>query len=105
MTIPVLLAGINGINARNSLRALIPSGSTVSQVVIYFGALFVVGLGVFAWAILFHRRRRQRHSHHHHRSRPTVKHLQQPEAFPAQRTLAQAGGLPPIRGEKQPPLV
>jgi len=105
MMIPVLLAGINGINARNSLRALIPSGSTVSQFLIYFGALFLVGLGLFAWAILYHRQRQRRQPRHHRRSRSVGQASRQSEVLPTHRTLAEAGGLPPVRGDKQsPPL-
>jgi hypothetical protein len=102
MMTPGLLAGINSINARNSLRALIPSGSTVSQVLIYFGALFLVALAIFARAVIFRRQRHRRHSHHH-RPRPASKHHRQPEVLPHHRTLAETGGLPPIRNEQQPP--
>jgi hypothetical protein len=100
MTAPVLLAGIFRVNEENSLRALIPSGSSVAQALIYFGALFLVALGFFAWAILFHRQRRR---HLHHSSRPALKHRRQSEDRPRNRTLAEAGGLPPVRAEKQPP--
>jgi hypothetical protein len=86
MMTPGFLAGAFRVNEENSLRALIPSGSNVGQAIIYFGALFLVGLGFFAWAILFHRQRRRRSSSGRSRN----------------RTLAEAGGLPPVRTEKQP---
>jgi hypothetical protein len=102
MTTPGLLAGINRINAENSIRALIPSGSTFFQVVIYFGALLLVALVVFAWALIFRRQRHRRHSHNHH-PRPASKHHRQPEVPPHHRALAETGGLPPLRNEQQPP--
>jgi hypothetical protein len=119
MITPGFLAGAFRVNEENSIRALIPSGSTVAQVLIYFGALFLVALAVFAWAV-FRTQHRQRHSHHNHpkpapnavsedargkksflRSRRI--HQRQPEYLPRHPTLAEAGGLPPLRTEKQPP--
>jgi hypothetical protein len=95
------LAGINGINAENELRQLIPSGSTITQALIFFGALFLVALVVFAWAV-FRTQHRRRYSHHH-RPKPASKPQRQPENPPRHQTLAEIGGLPPIRTEKQPP--
>jgi hypothetical protein len=101
MITPGFLAGAFRIGEENSIRALIPSGSTVAQVLIYFGALFLVALTVFAWAV-FRTQHRQRHSHHN-RPKPALKRHQQPEVPTRHRTLAEAGGLPPVRTEKQPP--
>ena len=101
MITPGFLAGAFRIGEENSIRALIPSGSTVAQVLVYFGALFLVALGVFAWAV-FRTQHRQRHSHHY-RPKPASKHHRQLEAPTHHRTLAEAGGLPPVRAEKQPP--
>jgi hypothetical protein len=98
MIIPVFLAGAFRIGEENSIRALIPSGSTIGQLHIYFGALFLVALGVFTWAI-FHTQYRRRHSHHT-RPKPASRHHQQPEVPTHHRTLAETGGLPPIRTEK-----
>jgi hypothetical protein len=103
MMIPGLLAGAGTVNAENALHALIPLGSNVAQVVIYCGALFVVPLAVFAWAVFFRRQRPRRRPSHHHRSKPASRHHRQPEILPRQRTLAEAGGLPPIRSQQQPP--
>jgi hypothetical protein len=101
MMTPGFLAGAFRVNEENSLRALIPSGSGVAQALIYFGALFLVGLGFFVWAIIF---RRQRHRGHlHHSSKPGSRHHRQSGDRPRHRTLADAGGLPPVRTEKQPP--
>ena len=101
MITPGFLAGAFRIGEENSIRALIPSGSTAAQVLIYFGALFLVALGVFAWAV-FHTRHHRRHSHHHRR-RPASKYPRQPEVLPRHRTLAETGGRPPLRNEQQPP--
>jgi hypothetical protein len=101
MITPGFLAGAFRVNEENSIRALIPSGSTAAQVLIYFGALFLVALAVFAWAV-FRTQHRRRHSHHY-RPKPASKHYRQPEVLPRHRTLAETGGLPPVRTEKQPP--
>jgi hypothetical protein len=98
MIAPVFFAGVNRDNA---IRELIPSGSDVAQVLIYFGALFLVALGFFAWAIIFRRQRHRQHSHH--LPKPASKPHQQSEDRPRNRTLADAGGLPPVRTKKQPP--
>jgi hypothetical protein len=100
MTIPGLLAGAGTVNAENALRSLIPAGSTVSQVLIYCGALVLVALMVFGWAV-FRTQHRRRHSQHHPKSagkrHPHHEHrLRNP-------TLAETGGLPPIRVEKSTP--
>jgi hypothetical protein len=100
MITPGFLAGTGTVNAENALHSLIPSGSTVSQVLIYFGALFLVAVTVFAWAV-FRTHHRQRHSHHN-RLKPASKHQRQHEYRPRNPTLAETGGLPPVRAEKQP---
>jgi hypothetical protein len=101
MITPGFLAGAFRIGEENSIRALVPSGSTVAQVLIYSGALFLVALAVFAWAV-FRTQHRRRHSHHYH-PKPASKHQRQPEYLPRNPTLAETGGLPPVRTEKQPP--
>jgi hypothetical protein len=101
MMTPGFLAGAGTVNAENALQSLIPSGSTVSQVLIYFGALFLVALAVFAWAV-FRTHHRQRHPHHN-RLKPASKHQRQSEHLQRHPTLAETGGLPPVRTEKQPP--
>lgn len=119
MMTPGLLAGIFRVNEENSIRPLIPSGSSVAQAVIYFGALFMVAPGVFVWAV-FRTQHRQRHSHHN-RLKPAPnavsedahgkksflrsrrKHQRQPEDLPRNPTLAETGGLPPVRTEEPPP--
>jgi len=51
------------------------------------GAIALVGLGALIWLFFLRRPKRRRKYRHHHRSRP-------PNA-----TLAQIGGLPPVRSE------
>jgi hypothetical protein len=97
MITPGFLAGAFRIGEENSIRALIPSGSTVAEVLIYFGALLLVALGVFGWAV-FRTQHRRRHSHHN-RLKPASKHQRLPEYRPRHPTLAETGGLPPIRNE------
>jgi hypothetical protein len=95
------VAGIFRANEVNSLRALIPSGSGFGQALIYFGAFFLVALGFFTWAIIFHRQRRHRYWQHSFPKLPS-KHRRQSGDRTRNRTLAEAGGLPPVRAEKQP---
>jgi len=102
MITPGFLAGAGTVNAENALHSLIPSGSSVVQALIYFGALFLVALGVFAWAIISRQQRHRQHSHHHH-PKPASKPYQQSGDRPSNRTLAEAGGLPPVRTGKQHP--
>jgi hypothetical protein len=97
MITPGFLAGVNGDNA---IRELIPSGSNVTQALIYFGALFLVALGVFTWAIVFHRQRGRRHLRHS--PGPASRHHRPSSGRPRNRTLAEADGLPPVRTDKQP---
>ena len=62
----------------------------------YFLALFAVivlsAFGVFLWAVLFRKTKRKRK----HRSR------QRHEERQLNPTLAETGGLPPVRDEKNP---
>jgi hypothetical protein len=104
MTTTVLLAGAFRVNEENSIRALIPSLSTMSQVTIYGGALTMVALGVLVWAIVFRHRRHHGLHGHHHRRRSFSKHRRLPETLPRHRTLAEVGGLPPIRNQLAPPF-
>jgi len=101
MMTPGFLAGAFRIGEENSIRALIPSGSTISQVLIYFGALFLVALAGFVWAVLRTHHRR-RHSHHC-RPKPASRHRHQSEYRQRHPILAETGGLPPVRTGKQPP--
>ncbi|MGO8839037.1 MAG: hypothetical protein ACLQAH_07320 [Limisphaerales bacterium] len=56
------------------------------------GVFLLVLIGALIWLLFFRktgRRRRKYRLHHRHRSRPV--------------TLAETGGLPPIRPEEKPP--
>jgi len=48
------------------------------------GAIILVALSALVWAVFFHKRRRRRHKNHH-----------------LNPTLAQVGGLPPVRDSKE----
>jgi hypothetical protein len=101
MFTPALLAGVNAINAENAIRALILSRSSVSEVLILGGALFLVALIFFAWAVIFRLWRPRRLLPHHPKLGP--KHHEQPSEPVCHPTLAEAGGLPPIRNKRPPP--
>ncbi len=118
--LPILLADEEVDTVLSSWSLTNPS---TREAIIIFGAIGLVTILVLIWAIYF-RKRRRRHSHHHshhHSSEPT----QSPEApvveAPAtpsphhhrrrhrrrgrrtlNPTLAQTGGLPPLRTESPP---
>jgi len=94
---------------------------------IVLGVILLVTLGLMFWALVFstkarHRRHRHRHHHHHHHHRENyrekfrknaadIKELIQPHRHhhrhkhrPTNPTLAETGGLPPIREQEKPPL-
>jgi len=114
MTMPTLLAGINGLSAENTVHRLIPSRASVSEALVFLGALVLVALVFFASTVIFRPRYRRRHSHHYH-SKPAPKmdteyfrrkktfsysyrrHRRHSEVFPLNPTLAEVGGLPPVR--------
>jgi len=107
---PICLAGVN---FDNLMHELIPSGSSVAEGIIVFGSLFVLTLALFAWAAFFRgsrRRRRRRHSHESPADSAAGKsshsrhgHHHPEEDLPRNPTLAEAGGLPPIREDQRPP--
>ncbi|MGA2786422.1 MAG: hypothetical protein ABSF60_02735 [Verrucomicrobiota bacterium] len=59
---------------------------------IMVGAFALVGIGAIIWIVFFRKpgRRRRKHRHRHERRLP-------------KNTLAQNGGLPPVRREERPP--
>jgi ABC-type transport system involved in cytochrome bd biosynthesis fused ATPase/permease subunit len=95
---------------------------------IVLGVILAVSLALVIWALIFStkaRRRRHRHRHHHHhhhqenyrekirKNAAGLKELIQPhhhhhhhrhEHRPTNPTLAETGGLPPLRGQEKPPL-
>jgi hypothetical protein len=88
---------------------------------ILFGAILLVVLVAFSWAFVTHKRRNHIHKHRHHgrrkgireqiqKSAVDIKELvrqhrggHQRERRPINPTLAQTGGLPPIRETDEPP--
>jgi|ERR1051325_1606757 fatty acid desaturase len=90
---------------------------------IFLGALLVIALGAFFWAVNF-RKHRRHHRHHHHRQRSPPEPQPQEETgkgksgglFSRHRrrrkkkrranpTLADIGGLPEPRDPQKPPTV
>jgi len=87
--------------------------------VIIYGSLALVALAAFIWAAFFRRRRRRHHHFHRPRTAPPPaekhrswswrrllglkrrRHRRHPRR--SNPTLAQSGGLPPIRAEDSPP--
>jgi len=96
-------------------------GRGALELLILVGALLLVTVLVVIWAAAIRKRRRTRRSHHHchHRSRelpvsrqarsesaPTHqghKHQRRHEHLPRNPTLAETGGLPPLRPDNPPP--
>jgi hypothetical protein len=86
---------------------------------ILLGAILLVTLSLLIWVLVFHKKRRRHQRHHRHhaghreefqKSAGGIKELIQPhqhyrrrEHRPINPTLAETGGLPPLRGEKPPP--
>jgi hypothetical protein len=87
--------------------------------VIVLGALLVLAILLFFWVLVFHkprRRHRKRKHHHSHRGqfkkgtdgiREMIRQRRhghhRHEHQPLNPTLAQTGGLPPLRDEDKPP--
>ncbi len=62
------------------------------DVLIVLGAIFVVSVLAFVWfAFFYKKKRKQKHRHRHHERRKK------------NPTLAETGGLPPIRGQENSP--
>ena len=86
---------------------------------VLLGAILLVTLALLIWVLVFRKKRRRRQHHHRHHAdhreefRKSVKgiremvqprrHHHRHELRPINPTLAETGGLPPIRGEKPPP--
>jgi hypothetical protein len=120
-TIPILLADLDPQDPLACWRLTNPA---FRERLVIFGAIGLVTLLLLVWAAFVRSRRRRRHSHHHHHhhhaQRPTeVPGASQNEDVPAPSekrrrrhsrhrhrprnpTLAETGGLPPIRSENPP---
>jgi hypothetical protein len=91
--------------------------SSMTQMTIIFAAIGVVIVLLFLFVYVFRnrlfRKRKRRHHHHHHSSAPAAPEENEPkrrksrrlrrEHRPLNPTLAQKGGLPPVRDPDQPP--
>ena len=90
------------------------------DVLIVLGAIVLVALIVFFWVLSFRKKEKRHHKHHHHhrksyreqfeRTTGGIKDLirqhrrrSHRERRPLNPTLAQTGGLPPIRRPENPP--
>ncbi len=107
-----ILAQADSEDMPSILRGIDPATLERSMI---FGAILLVVLGVFAWAMFWRKPRRRSHSDRHHRhaggnSRPAVapdpadeksgwrrKRRRRREHRPRNPTLAETGGLPPPR--------
>lgn len=97
------------------------AGLTLKELLLLLGAVSIVTLCIFIWAVYFRKRPRQ-HSHRHHHHRPESrsetsvssasadnpdperryrkKRRRRREHRPRNPTLAETGGLPPMRTER-----
>lgn len=112
---PLLLAAVDSEDFAGAWHN--PSGST-KQYLVMLGAMAVVAAALLIWAAYFRKRRRHSHHHHHHHHSSTPASGPVPNATesisnqhkrrrrrrrehrPRNPTLAETGGLPPIRLDK-----
>ena len=109
------------LDVKQALESLQVTSPATRERFLVFGALCLVTLLLILWALFIRkkRRRRRKHHHSHHRSSQTAEALEAPKddplpAAPEQRrrsrrsrrrhrprnpTLAETGGLPPLRPE------
>jgi FtsZ-interacting cell division protein ZipA len=119
-TLPILLADETTDAVLQSWRMSDPA---MRERLLIFGALGLVTLLILAWAVFLRKRRKRRHEHHHsHHDSPKPAEVAQAPAEedvpspsgkrrrrrsghshrPRNPTLAETGGLPPIRLETPP---
>ena len=120
-TIPVFLAQVD---SQDPLAWWRLSNPAFRERLIIFGAIGLVTLLLLVWAAFVRSRRRRRHSHHHHHHHHAQRPAELPAALqnedvpapsekrrrrhsrhrhrPRNPTLAETGGLPPIRQENPP---
>ena len=125
INISVFLAQVD--SPEQSLSKLL-TGPAMRERLIIFGAIGLVALVLLLWAVLIRRKRRHRHSHHHHHhhhhhhssgsdENPTAsqngsgpvtsegkrrRRRRHHRHRPRNPTLAETGGLPPIRTDSPP---
>ncbi|MGH7953529.1 MAG: hypothetical protein ACREFE_16665 [Limisphaerales bacterium] len=84
---------MNAINSINSILAAFEPLPEWLDFVILAAAILIVAFAVFLWMVFFPRKER-----HHHKRRVRRRRLEHRRVNP---TLAESGGLPPIRDEKK----
>ena len=112
--LPLAAADGVGDSAINRFRLWVSSASGLHQALIILGAFFLIALAVFAWAVLIRKPERRRYSRWrrtHHTTQNSAPKVE--EAKPRRRrhrkyrarnpSLAEAGGLPPVRNDEPPP--
>jgi FtsZ-interacting cell division protein ZipA len=101
----------------DQLPPMTPLSPGFFDFLIVLGAIALVTLIVLAWLILFRKKSKRRHKHHSHTSdherletdsregkirvRKSYRHRRR-EHRPMNPTLAQTGGLPPVRSQQPP---
>jgi hypothetical protein len=106
-----------------TLEDLFPANAWDPGILIIVGSLLAVSLAVFIWAAFFRKSSSRPHAHHHfhsHRPAPAPppdvtseapktswfffrkRHRRRRQERPRNPTLAEAGGLPPIRDGSPP---
>ena len=121
---------ISPLLAQNILPTDLPNpwqwmGLTIKELLVLFGAVALVTALLFVWAAYFRKKRRHHshhHSHHHHAQEPDTppgtqdgsdseaadnkryrrKRRRRREHRPRNPTLAETGGLPPLRSDRPP---
>jgi len=94
-----------------------PAARTLAELLVLIGAVLLVALAVMIWAVAFRKKRkRTRLYHRHHRSSaesaasansekrsPGSRRRREGRERPRNPTLAETGGLPPVRLPPTPP--
>jgi hypothetical protein len=101
---------------------ILAAGKPTAGLGIVLGALALVVIAVFFWAVSFRKPEDSRHRRHHWRERKSERHAEESsdeesgmfgskrrrrrrrhKHRPANPTLAETGGLPPKRTDEEPP--
>ncbi len=88
---------------------------TLIELLILGGAVLVVAGAVLVWVLVFRKPRKRRHNHHHTSAESSSsgklreskiagsRGARRRRGFPRQPTLAETGGLPPVRHPQSAP--
>lgn len=119
--IPLLAQALTPLDPQSAIQATPPGklfGMAMRDMLLLGGVVLVLANLLFLWAYLTHKRRR-RHHHGHSRAlyqaepgsheghgpakfRRKRRRREHPDNLPRNPTLAEAGGLPPVRPEEPP---